>query len=283
MTPLRSILASLLVVLLPAAGDAATGAWSTTDHVGIRLIAAQSAPGVPLQAAIEIVLDPGWKTYWRTPGDAGIPPRFDFSGSENASGAEVAFPAPERSDDGFSVSNVYHDRVVLPVRFATSDPSKPVRLELTATLGICAEVCIPVELAASLDIPPDPADDGAMATITAARAALPGPGRAGAFEVTGLERAGGSDKAPEFEVTVRAPDPAATTLFVEMPPDWYPAPPEPQAASGGPARYRITVDRKTATTPLDGAVVRLTMTADGEAATRAFRLGPDGQAVAIDD
>ncbi len=283
MTPLRSILASLLVVLLPAAGDAATGAWSTTDHVGIRLIAAQSAPGVPLQAAIEIVLDPGWKTYWRTPGDAGIPPRFDFSGSENASGADVAFPAPERSDDGFSVSNVYHDRVVLPVSFAQTDPSQPVQLELTANLGICADVCVPINLSASLDVSPGAPDDGAMAAITTARAALPGPGRAGAFAVTGLERAGGSDKLPEFEVTVMAPDPVATTLFVEMPPDWYPAPPEPETASGGPVRYRIAVDRKTATTPLDGAVVRLTMTSNGEAATRAFRLGPDGQAVSIAD
>jgi len=257
----------LLVVLLPAAGDAATGAWSTTDHVGIRLIAAQSAPGVPLQAAIEIVLDPGWKTYWRTPGDAGIPPRFDFSGSENASGADIAFPAPERSDDGFSVSNVYHDRALLPLSFAVTDPSKPARLELTANLGIS----------------PGAPDDGAMAAITAARAALPGPGRAGAFAVTGLERAGGSDKLPEFEVTVMAPDPVATTLFVEMPPDWYPAPPEPETASGAAGRYKITVDRKTATTPLDGAVVRLTMTSNGEAATRAFRLGPDGQAVPIAD
>lgn len=283
MTPLRSILASTLVALLPAAGHAATGEWSTTDHVGIRLLAAQPAPGVPLQAAIEIVLDPGWKTYWRTPGDAGIPPRFDFSASENAAGAEVAFPAPERSDDGFSVSNVYHNRVVLPVSFATTDPSKPVRLDLAANLGICADVCVPIDLSASLDVAPGAPDDGAMAAITAARAALPGPGRAGAFEVTGLERAGGSDKAPEFDVTVRAPDPAATTLFVEMPPDWYPAPPEAKVASGGPVRYRIAVDRKTATTPLDGAVVRLTMTSNGEATTRAFRLGPDGKAVPVPD
>jgi suppressor for copper-sensitivity B len=282
-TPLRSILASSLVALLPAAGHAATGDWSTTDHVGIRLLAAQPAAGVPLQAAIEIVLDPGWKTYWRTPGDAGIPPRFDFSGSENASGASVAFPAPERSDDGFSVSNVYHDRVVLPVSFAKTDPSQPVRLELNATLGICADVCVPIDLSASLDVAPGAPDDGAMAAITAARAALPGPGRADAFEVAGLRRVGGSDKAPEFEVELATADPSATLLFVEMPPDWYPAPPEPQAGSGGPARYRITVDRKTATTPLDGAVVRLTMTADGEAATRAFRLGPDGAATPLSD
>ncbi|MCX5481189.1 protein-disulfide reductase DsbD family protein [Kaistia geumhonensis] len=281
MTPLRSIIACSILVLQPVAGHAASGDWASTDHVAIRLLAAQPAPGAPLQAAIEIVLDPGWKTYWRTPGDAGIPPRFDFSGSRNAGGASVAFPAPERSDDGFSVSNVYHDRVVLPVSFADSDPSKPVRLELTANLGICADVCVPIDLAATLDVAPGAPDDGAMAAITAAHAALPGPGRAGAFEVTTLRRVGGSDKAPEFEVEVATPDPAATALFVEMPPDWYPAPPEAETASAGPARYRIAVDRKTATTPLDGAVLRLTMTSAGEAATRAFRLGADGTATPL--
>lgn len=244
----------------------------------LRLVAARpAATAAPLDAAIEIELDPGWKTYWRTPGDAGIPPRLDFSASENAGGATVDFPAPQRDDDGFTVSNVYRDRVVLPVRFADSRPGEAVKLVLAAHLGVCKEVCLPVNLSVALDLPADAPDDGAADEIAAARAALPGNGRPGVFEVRSLKRVGGDDRAPQFEAVV-ATDAPESLLFVETPTDWYPASPSATSAAAGEAVYRFSVDRKTATVPLAGATIRLTLAAGDAAATRAFTLGADGTA-----
>ena len=168
---------ALLAVAVPA--HAAIGEWASGEHVRLRLVATHDEDGA-LQGLIEMELEPGWKTYWRSPGDAGIPPRFDFSASRNAAGAEVDFPAPERSDDGFAASNVYHDRVALPVRFSTSTAGQPVRLDLAADLGVCDEVCLPVAVKAVLDVSADDRDNAADGMIREARAALPGPGRPGA-------------------------------------------------------------------------------------------------------
>ena len=62
-------------------------------------------------------LQPGWKTYWRTPGDSGVPPRFDFSKSENVEAVTVLWPAPTKFDDGAGGHSLgYHDQIVLPLR-----------------------------------------------------------------------------------------------------------------------------------------------------------------------
>ncbi len=278
--PLLVRLSALAILAWPLPLLAATGEWVTGNHVRMRLTATPSAPAGPLEAAIEIELDPGWKTYWRNPGDAGIPPRLDFSASGNAGEAHVDFPAPEREDDGFSVSNIYHDRVVLPVRFAASNPARPSQLVLAADLGVCNEICLPVSLALALDVPAGIVDAAAAETIVAAKAALPGPGEPGTFEIASLKRVGGADATPEFEVSVATRAPDASVLFVETPSDWYAAPPTVSASGEGRATYRFTVDRKTAAGPLAGAALRLTLATPDAATTQAFTLAADGSAVA---
>jgi len=278
----RFRLLALLPLLFPALPAlAATGDWAAGEHARMRLVAAPPAPGAPLEAVIELELDPGWKTYWRAPGDAGIPPRLDFGASENAGDATIDYPAPERSDDGFSVSNVYHDRVVLPVRFAISDPARPAHLSLVADLGVCKDICLPVSLSASLAVPAGDDDPDAAAAIAAAKAALPGPGRAGVFEIETVRQTGGSENVPEYEVGVATTAPDESLLFVETPSDWYPAAPVLTSAGKGVATYRFSVDRKTAAGPLAGATIRLTLKAGTTATTRAFKLNASGEAVAI--
>ncbi len=265
---------ALLAVAVPA--HAAIGEWVEGEHVRLRLVATHDESGA-LQGLIEMELEPGWKTYWRSPGDAGIPPRFDFSASRNAGGAEVEFPAPERSDDGFAASNVYHDRVALPVRFAPPTAGQPVRLDLAADLGVCDEVCLPVAIKAVLDVPAADRDNAADGMIREARAALPGPGRPGEFEILALKRVDGDDRAPVFEAEVHAGSADDVLLFAETPADWYPAPPAAaDEEEEGVTRFRFAVDRKSATTPIDGAEIRLTLT-EGDAATeRRFHLDATG-------
>src|SRR5271169_3891811 len=113
------------------AADASASAWAEDSRSGVRLIAGANKNGeAPLRAGIEIKLQPGWKTYWRYPGDSGVPPRFDFSGSENLKSAKVSYPAPHLFSDDSGNSLGYKDEVIFPVTVEPAQPGKPVTLRL---------------------------------------------------------------------------------------------------------------------------------------------------------
>src|SRR3984893_14986966 len=102
--PRLTIVTMALAALAGAAAARAQDAspWDKQRHAGMRLIAGsvmKSADATYLHAGVEIRLDAGWKTYWRDPGDSGVPPTFDFSGSENVKSVTVEWPAPERFPD----------------------------------------------------------------------------------------------------------------------------------------------------------------------------------------
>ncbi len=104
-------------------------------------------------AGLEIDLDPGWKTYWRMPGKGGLPPGFDWSGSENVASVEVLWPAPLRLEDAYGDSIGYTQRVILPLEVEPTDADEMVRLSVTGLIGVCEKVCVPldVDLTATLD------------------------------------------------------------------------------------------------------------------------------------
>lgn len=97
-------------------------------------------------AGLTIHLAPGWKTYWRAPGDGGIPPRFNWSGSQNVSGALVQFPVPEVSVINGIRTIGYKDAVTLPIRFRTNDSTQPVELQGEVEIGVCEDICVPITL-----------------------------------------------------------------------------------------------------------------------------------------
>jgi DsbC/DsbD-like thiol-disulfide interchange protein len=97
-------------------------------------------------AGLRLQLAPGWKTYWRAPGDAGIPPRFDWSGSRNMSTVAVTWPTPKVFDQNGMRSIGYSDTLVIPLRIEPAEGSKPVRLKAEMELGVCSDVCVPYEL-----------------------------------------------------------------------------------------------------------------------------------------
>jgi suppressor for copper-sensitivity B len=260
---------ALIVALLAAAGSApavaAVSDWSSGPNVRMRLVAAAS-DSAGANAAVELELAPGWHTYWRSPGEAGIPPKFDFSGSSNLKNATVGFPPPERLDDGFAVTNIYVGRVVLPLTVEPSDPAAPVMIAVKLDLGVCEEVCIPVTLEASLMLPQPPDDDAeARAIVVEAVGRLPGEKKDGAFDISDVQRTGGEDDEPVFEFKARVPDPAATEIFVEGPSDWYPDVPTRVGGEGDVVIYRVTIDRLGAKTPLAKAAIRFTVVSGGQA------------------
>src|SRR6516165_86376 len=108
----------LAVVMIAARAHAAdSSAWDGDAQSAVRLIAGSATSGrdAPVRAGIEIRLAPGWKTYWRYPGDSGVPPRFDFAGSTNVKSVDVAWPAPHRFSDESGITIGYKDGVIFPL------------------------------------------------------------------------------------------------------------------------------------------------------------------------
>jgi DsbC/DsbD-like thiol-disulfide interchange protein len=123
-------------------------------------------------AALRLDLAPGWKTYWRSPGDAGIPPRFDWSGSTNLRAVRLHWPAPDVFHLNGMQSIGYYDQLVLPVEVVPLNPALPVRLAVTMELGICDDICLPAALSLAGDLTPPGAPDPSIAAALA-RGATP--------------------------------------------------------------------------------------------------------------
>jgi DsbC/DsbD-like thiol-disulfide interchange protein len=121
-------------------------------------------------AALDLALAPGWKTYWRSPGDAGIPPSFDWSASENVKSVRIHWPAPEVFHTNGLQTIGYHERLVLPVEITPKDPSQPIRLAVEVQLGICDKICLPASLDLSTDLVAPGAPDASIRAALAQRA-----------------------------------------------------------------------------------------------------------------
>lgn len=120
-------------------------------------------------AGLQLSLAPGWKTYWRSPGEAGIPPLFNWSGSENVKSVRVHWPRPVVFLTNGMQSIGYHDNVTLPLEVTAIDPGKPVVLRAHVELGICRDICLPATLALSSTLTAPGAGSADIKTALAAR------------------------------------------------------------------------------------------------------------------
>lgn len=123
-------------------------AWAQDGDVQARLIA-----GANGEAALEITMTPGWHTYWKVPGDSGLPPRFDWSESKNVQDVHVHFPAPERKKEYMFYTFGYTDQVTFPLDVQFEDPEKESVLSLKAQILICKDICITAQFESSVPIP----------------------------------------------------------------------------------------------------------------------------------
>jgi DsbC/DsbD-like thiol-disulfide interchange protein len=266
-------LARSIALLLAAAFVAAPAAaepvspWARDGAAALRLVDAGPAGDGARLAAISIQLDPGWKTYWRQPGASGVPPRFDFSGSDNVAEARVAYPAPERSADVDGVTNVYHGIVTLPVTVRPKDPQAPVSLKVVADYGVCEEVCVPTRSEAALVLSPSGTGAGPEADeVRRAAAAAPKSaalGEAGPLAVASVRRAGATaEGGAALEIAVAAPDSSEPELFAETGEgDFAPAPELVGREPGGHAIFRMAFEEK----ELPRTGLRLTLASGGRA------------------
>jgi DsbC/DsbD-like thiol-disulfide interchange protein len=154
------VCAAAPVNIRPAAGERAKdadahSAWVELHASQARLVASPSGgPRGGRLAGLEVAMQDGWKTYWRMPGDGGVPPTFDWSGSVNAADINVLYPAPMRMPEAGGEVIGYKRAVLFPLEVTPQDPAKPVALKLSLELGICREICVPVTATFDLTLPP---------------------------------------------------------------------------------------------------------------------------------
>jgi DsbC/DsbD-like thiol-disulfide interchange protein len=227
-----SVAACGIALLLAAPACAAdVSPWVEDNYSGIRLVGGANKSGAEsLSAGIEIKLLPGWHTYWRYPGDSGVPPRVSFSGSENLASAKVLFPAPHAFTDEAGTTIGYKGNVIFPVRIIPRDKSKPVTLHAKIEYAVCEKLCVPAEAKLELTIPPKGGADNAA--LDAAEARVPQPVSAAAAGLT-AKRANDDKRKPLVFVDLAAPTGKKVELFVEGPTaEW--SLPIPKPAQGAP-------------------------------------------------
>lgn len=106
-------------------------------------------------AAVRITLNPGWKTYWRAPGDAGIPPQMNWRGSSNVEAVAISWPTPEVFSQNGMQSIGYSQELILPVRITPRKDGKQIRLRAVLDIGVCRDICVPQRIKVSAKLPKD--------------------------------------------------------------------------------------------------------------------------------
>jgi DsbC/DsbD-like thiol-disulfide interchange protein len=216
-------------------------AWAQDQHSAVRLIAGlgQNDAG-RLRAGVEIKMKPGWKTYWRYPGDAGVPPRFDFSGSTNLASATVLWPAPHVFTDESGKSIGYKDAAIFPIAVTPKTKGEPVTLKVKIDYAVCEKLCVPAEGQATLTL--DGKSGGNDAMLAAAEAQVPRPVTAKAAGLT-VKRVNGKQK-PLVVIDLPAAAKETRTVLVEGPTaDWALPIPSPVAnAPAGRSQFSFDLD-----------------------------------------
>lgn len=235
----------------------ARSAWADAAYSHARL-AAGGDLGKALLAGVQIRMEPGWKTYWRVPGDAGVPPLLDWSASVNAAAIEVEWPAPTRHVDAYATTIGYTDEVVFPVLVTPADPAKPVSLHLALTYAVCSDICLPVEAGLDLDLGAgDPGPDRAL--IESYREIVPKKGPLADAGISGVTVEGeGKGTRLVADIVPSAPG-IEPDIFVEGPDAFYFGTPEVTPAAGGRLRLAIPVDGVKDGRPLRGTSLKLTV------------------------
>jgi DsbC/DsbD-like thiol-disulfide interchange protein len=244
--------------------------WDGGIRSAVRLIAgtATNDDGKKLlRGGIEIRLDPGWKTYWRYPGDSGVPPRFSFIRSENLESVQMLWPAPKRFGGPGDTSIGYAGDVIFPLRILPRDPARPVLLRFDADYAICQNLCIPADGKAELLLGEEPGSHEDALRQSEERVPKPvaiGQGEALAIEAVTREAHGAGAR---ILVDVRAADASGLDLFAEGPtPDW--ALPIPRPIPGAPAgmqRFAFELDGAPPGAMEEDAKLRLTAVAQDQA------------------
>jgi suppressor for copper-sensitivity B len=232
-----------------AAPEPGASDWVSSESGRVRLIAARAtlAEAGTVRLGLHFDLAPDWKIYWRTPGDAGYPPRIDWAGSQGAGEAAIRWPAPHRFVLAGLQNYGYQGEVVLPIDLRLTAPGQAVSLRARVEFLACATLCVPQQADLSLDLA---AGDGAASiyahTIARFDALVPGEGERHGLSLDRAEAAGQGESS-RLRLVVRAAEPfEAPDLFVESPD--FPAFAAPRVTVS-PDRRQVTFEVEPSTPP----------------------------------
>lgn len=233
---LVTLLVSAVWPMLTGPAVAASGPWDSNDHVAMRLVSAVHGVGergsVPL--GLHFRMKPGWKIYWRSPGDAGYPPKPDWTGSRNLARVTIRWPAPTR----FSIFGLetlgYQDEVILPLSAELIVPGAAMTIAATVDYLTCKDVCIPYRATASLSLADAPASPTDLAfEIDRFSQRVPGPGARHGLTLDRATLAPSGDGV-RLQVDASAIEPfVAPDVFVEGPEGSFFGRPEVEIADQG--------------------------------------------------
>lgn len=237
------------------------------DHSTVRLLDGGWMGEDARLAGIEIDLKKGWKTYWKVPGDSGLPPSFDFSGSTNVKDIKVLWPTPKRYKDPELGETIgYKDHVIFPVRIVPADPEKPVTLSVQLSYALCSDICIPAQAQLVRQLLPEPdSDDAPFARVRVAYSKVPtanpdvGPEVVKAYIRRGKTR-------PELVLVLKGVGLGSNSdIFVEGPDIVSFCHPRFLGREGMIVRYFLPVDGIDDPAALAGAKLRLTIVGENGA------------------
>ena len=263
----KSLLTIVFALSFAPSGMAANAALPRTE---LTLIEAGTIDG-SLLAGVNIVMEPHIKTYWRMPGDSGLPPVFDWSGSDNLASATILWPLPQRIADPAGTILGYYDTVIFPVKVTAKDPAKPVHLVLKLDYAVCGDLCVPMAGQAELTLSnaqPSQANVGGpdAARVKAFLARVPPivPLGAALISVT-------PDPSDATALLVAAKS-QLTDLFLEGPDGWYFG----DAKAQSPMLWRVMVLQKPTNGSLSGLPLTFTLVTPEQASETSVTLDASG-------
>jgi DsbC/DsbD-like thiol-disulfide interchange protein len=265
-TDRRVVLGALvgLAFSMPVRAAEQASPWARGLHSRMRLaFAGRATADGSMVAVVEIALDKGFKTYWRTPGDSGIPPSFDFTGSDNVRDIKVHFPAPMRFDDGAGGHSIGYvtPLVELPVTYRAIDAEKPSRLRLKLDYAVCEKICVPasgqVEVLVEQREAASPKAKRLLSMLpTATPLRAPGP-----LSIQAFHKAGAPER---FVVEATVPSGKAD-LFVEAANPWLFDVKPAEAAAQGRLRFTVIAIDKDKSPDCKGVEATFTLVAGDKA------------------
>jgi suppressor for copper-sensitivity B len=246
------------------AAGASASPWIDSTYSKARLVSGTvDLDGKPmLIAGVQLRMTPDWKTYWKNPGDSGVPPSFDWSGSTNLKHAEVLYPAPHRFADANGTAIGYDDEVVFPVKLTPEREGEPVKLKLAFAFGLCKDLCIPNDVTLGLALGANVGKGDALLLETFL-ARVPKPAAPGVLpEVSGVEAKLDSD-APELVVdAVFPPGATGNDLFVYAGDVFVPVPRPLGPVADGKQRFAVTFATPSEAAAVKGKTLALTLVSD---------------------
>jgi DsbC/DsbD-like thiol-disulfide interchange protein len=285
--PMRALainLGTTTAILVAGTSLACAGAdashWDGDARSAVRLVA--GAPPVDksttatttLHAGVEVRLKPGWHTYWRYPGDAGVPPRFDFAESQNVKSVDVLWPAPQPIREQGLIAIGYARDVIWPLAVVPKDRAKPVTLRLKLDYAVCEKLCVPAQGKAELTL--SGASSSRAGALAEAQARVPKKvalGEGSPLAVKSVGKDAGTAP-PRVIVDVAAPPGSSVALFAEGPtPEWsLPVPAPIDGAPAGLQRFAFDLDGAPPGAKYEGVPITLTAVAGNSAIEVVARL-----------